>query len=201
MAKRKMIIIFSAVTVIAVLVFINPGQVFTFLFIRALGHYKTPQVESSESIKNYVSGHGLYYDRLYVVNNSDNLIGLNKLGVTGVPTIQIFDHNQRLLTMADEGKCDWALSEFFKEQSNQMVATDSTTFPDVMRYLQPIELRSESDTFDYYIITYWAKYIPRLTHRLFAQTNSMKESMKENVCFMSVSLDQQPGWDKAGSGH
>lgn len=128
----------------------------------------------------------------------DDLQELNKLGVTGVPTVQIFDHNRRLLTMAEQGKCEWALAEFIKEQPDQMVVRDSTTYATVMHHLQPVDLKSDADTFDYYLVTYWATYLPKLTHRLFEQTNSMKENMKQRVCFMSVSLDQQPGWEERG---
>lgn len=178
------------------LVFINPGQIFTKSLLKLMGHYISPKTESPSTIKDYVTKHDSYYDRLYVVNNANAFLELQKFGVSGVPTVQIFNKEKKLLTTASKSECDWTFADFFQNQSNKMVPIDSITYTKVMERLVPIDIRSKEDTFHYYVITYWAKYLPRLTHRLFEQTNNMKKGMHERVCFMSVSLDMQEGWDE-----
>lgn len=195
---KKKLYIASSVFVIALISFavINPNQIFTTVALRLLGHFDTPEDESSESLKNYVDQYDLYYDRLYRVHDVTGLTELINNGVEGVPTVQIYDHEKRLLRMATENDCTWALANYFKSgHSDDMVINDSTTYSFVMNRLEPIDLKSEQDTFDFYVISYWAKYLPKLSQRLFVQTNSMKDSMPENICFMYVSLDQQEGWD------
>jgi len=63
-----------------------------------------------------------------------------------------------------------------------------------MDRLLPIDVKTSQDTFDYYLISYWAKFIPKLSHKLFDQTNVMKESMTQKVCFIYVTLDEQESW-------
>lgn len=160
-----------------------------------MGHYKSPQTESPSTIKEYVSSYHSYYDKLFVVRDMNAFQELQQKGVKGVPTVQIFDKHKRLLTMASESSCKWALTNFFQNHSDEMISTDSTIYPYVLERLKPIDIKSDQDTFNYYLITYWAKYIPKLSHRLFEQTNTMKDSMDQKVCFMSVSLDAQENWE------
>ena len=193
--KRKLLI---AVTITGVIVFglviLYKTQTLTKLILSIAGHYKSPQIESPSSIKEFISHNNSDYDRLYVVHNENARAELQTYGVTGVPTVQIYDRNKHLLTMASDSHCDWALTYFFKDSSQQMSAKDSLTYPLVLERLSPVDLRSDKDTFDYYIITYWAKFLPKLTKRLFEQTNMLKDSMEEKICFMSVSIDDQESW-------
>jgi hypothetical protein len=195
--KRKPLIILSAsIVVLITLWIINPGNFFTLILLRAMGHYKTPRNESPDSIKKYTSDKGLYYDQLYIVSNYESFKEIARIGVEGVPTIQIFDHNKRLLRMAEQSDCTWVLSDYFKEgHGKDMIAFDSTSFPYVMERIIPVDIKTSLDTFDYYVISYWAKYLPKLSNQLFDTTNKMKKSMKDNICFVYVSMDKQENWE------
>ncbi|HUR31311.1 MAG TPA: hypothetical protein VMZ69_07750, partial [Saprospiraceae bacterium] len=61
--------------------------------------------------------------------------------------------------------------------------------------LEPIDIKSYQDTFDYYMIAGWANYAPRLSDSLFAQTNRIKSSLAKRVCFAYVDLDYQKEWE------
>src|SRR4030095_2645762 len=198
--KKKTLILLVGLTIFAILILINPGQFFTLTILRILGHYKTPRIETPVSIKEYVETHNLYYDKLYSVSSMNAFIELGQSGIHGVPTIQIFNKKKALLRMASENKCTWALADYFKNgHSNEMIAQDTTTFAFVLDRLTPIDIKSVQDTFDFYIISYWAKYIPKLTHHLFEQTNSMKSSMTEKICYIYVTLDEQENWKSGDS--
>ena len=193
--KKKLLIVIIGFTILISLIIINPGQFFTLTFLRILGHYRTPKIETFESIKEYVNSKSLIYDRLYGLSTMNARDELNHSGVTGVPTIQIFNKDKVLLRMAEQSDCTWVLANYFKEgHSNEMVAQDSTTYGYVMDRLLPIDVKTSQDTFDYYLISYWAKFIPKLSHKLFDQTNVMKESMTQKVCFIYVTLDEQESW-------
>ncbi|HUR31532.1 MAG TPA: hypothetical protein VMZ69_08855 [Saprospiraceae bacterium] len=195
--KRKAILIGTIAAIACImLIIINPGNFFMVTVLRIIGHYRTPQIESSVSIKKYADDHSLYYDKLFLVSNRDSFDELASVGVNSVPTIQIFDKNKRLLKMAEQNDCTWALSEYFKKgHGKEMLATDSTTYNFVIERIMPVDVKTSLDTFDYYVINYWAKYLPKLSHQLFETTNNMKKSMKDNICFMYVSLDQQEKWE------
>ncbi len=195
--KKKWLLITGVFLIgMFVLVLINPGQFFTLGLLRVLGHYQTPEIESSSSLKVYAKENQLYYDKLLGVSSMNALMELSKVGVSSVPTVQIFDRDKKLLKMAEQSDCAWALSNFFKEgHKDELIPIDSTVFPFIMGLLSPIDFRTQQDTFDYYLVSYWAKYLPLLSHQLFEQTNSMKDSMSEKICFISVSLDKQEGWE------
>jgi hypothetical protein len=129
------------------------------------------------------------------VANRQSFKEIAGVGVEGVPTVQIFDRNQRLLRMAEQSECTWVLSNYFKEgHGKDMIVSDSTTYPYVMERVIPVDLKTTNDTFEYYVISYWAKYLPKFSKQLFDVTNNMKKSMKDNICFVYVSMDQQENW-------
>lgn len=195
MKRKKALIYISLLIGVVALIVFNPAQIFTIIALRVLGHYQSPRTESSETLKNYVKDHSLAYDKLYAVTDFNSFKELNDNGISKVPTVQIFDGDKRLLKMAEENDCTWVLTNYFKQHSSDMISSDTNTYRFVMERLLLIDDKVSQDTFDFYIISYWAKYLPKLSQRLFAQTNSMKERMSENICLMYVSLDQQDGWN------
>ena len=196
MKRKTLLIVGLAAIALIGLIIINPGNFFINTLLRVMGHYRTPQNETPESIKNYAEAHSLYYDKLFLVSDDASFNELANVGVNSVPTIQIFDRSKKLLRMAEQNDCTWVLSQYFKEgHAKAMVATDSTTFPYVMERVIPVDVKTSLDTFDYYVISYWAKYLPKLSHQLFSTTNDMKKEMTGNICFVYVSLDQQENWE------
>jgi hypothetical protein len=196
MKKKILLTIVALILILGLLIFINPGQIVTLTFLRLLGQYKTPGIENPESIKEYVQDHQVYYDKLYAVRNIKSFRELGQTGVNAIPAVQIFNKDKLLLKMATDKSCSWALTDFFiKGQGENMVVKDSSTYSYVMDRLTPIDLKTETDTFNFYIINYWAKYTPKLTNRLFVETNSMREKMSANVCYIYVTLDEQENWE------
>lgn len=195
--KRKTILIGTIAAIgLITLIIINPGNFFILTLLRVMGHYRTPQNETPLSIKKYADTHSLYYDKLFLVSNYDSFKDLAKVGVNSVPTIQIFDKNKMLLKMAEQNDCTWALSAYFKEgHGKDMIPSDSTSFPYVMERLMPVDIKTSVDTFDYYVVSYWAKCAPKLSHQLFEVTNGLKKELTDNVCYVYVSLDQQEAWE------
>lgn len=194
--KKKLIIFLTGIAILVSLVIINPGQFFTFTLLRILGHYKSPKIETSQSIIEYVKSKNLFYDKLYGLSTMNALNELGHSGVKGVPTIQIFNKDKVLLRMAGQNECTWVLANYFKSgHSAEMIVQDSTTYGFVMDRLIPLDIKTTQDTFDFYLISYWAKYIPKLSNRLFEQTNNMKAGMSQNICFIYVTLDEQESWE------
>jgi hypothetical protein len=194
MKRHPLISVAIICIVVFGLIILYKSQHLSKLILSITGNYKSPKIESSSSIKDFISENNSKYDRLYVAQNENARVELQKYGVSGIPTVQIYDNRKYLLTMATDSHCDWALTYFFKDSSNQLVTQDSVIYPFVIERLTPVDLKSDQDTFDFYVITYWAKFIPKLTKRLFHQTNMLKDSMEERICFISVSLDDQDSW-------
>jgi len=193
--KKKLLIGVTVAGVIVIgFVILYKTDKLSKLVLSIMGHYKSPQIESLSSIKDFISQNNSKYDRLYVVNNEIARSELQNFGVSSVPTVQIYDKRKHLLTVASDSHCDWALTYFFRDSMQQMIVKDTMTYSQVLERLTPLDLKSDQDTFDFYVITYWAKFLPKLTKRLFDQTNMLKDSMDERICFMSVSIDDQDSW-------
>jgi hypothetical protein len=64
-----------------------------------------------------------------------------------------------------------------------------------MDRLEPINLKTNQDTFEAYILAGWANYIPKLSQGLFNQTNEIMATNKGKVCLSYINLDFQKDWE------
>ncbi len=191
-------IIFSTLLVLCMIVLIiyfDPFQLYTKTILRLTGNFSSPEYETNASIMSKVQNEKIYYDRLYKLTDYKAFMDFTKKKITTFPFVQIYDQNKKMIKIANGSDCSWALMDFFsKSDSLNLTKGDSLMYKFVMDRLEPIDLKTNQDTFDYYILAGWANYIPRLSDSLFNQTNKMKKTLIEKVCFTYINLDFQKEW-------
>ncbi|MGB3080083.1 MAG: hypothetical protein WBB31_13445 [Saprospiraceae bacterium] len=195
MRNRGLIISFLVLIILGILIYINPGQFFTKALLRLTGDYATPEYETDASILSKTKSENLYYDRLYKIKNFKTFNEFQKKKLAAVPFVQIYNRNKQMITIASGNECSWALMNFFnKKDTLNLVAGDSLMYDYVVDRLIPIDFKTNADTFNYYVLSGWTNYLPKLSERLFAQTNKMRAALGDKVCFSYVNFDFQDEW-------
>jgi len=196
MRKKIWLISLLILFVTGLLIFINPNQMFTKLILRITGHYETPQYETRSSVLSVVIHKNLYYDRFYRLKNYTAFSDFQRRKMIQIPFVQIYNREKNMLSLASGSECKWALMDFFNQRdSSKLIADDTTMYENVMKQLEPIEIKSNLDTFEYYIIAGWAKYAPRLSDSLFIETNKIKKSLNDKICISYINFDIQKDWE------
>lgn len=195
MKNKKWYIIGIGILGLILLGFINPGQVVTKSLLRITGDYRTPRKENGESILIKARQEHLYYDRLYSIKDYQAFRDFQRKGISVIPFVQIYNREKKMLTNASGSECAWALMNYFsKEDSSKLKTGDDQMYHFIADRLTPIDIKTDQDTFDYYLFLGWANYIPKLSNNLFIQTNKMAETMKGRVCFSYINFDIQQKW-------
>jgi len=196
MKKKTLIIWISILIGFMLVVFANPGQIFTKAILRLTGNYITPKDETSASILSKIQMNNIYYDRLFRLSELKSLKDFQAKKISSVPFVQIYNEDKKIITMASGSNCAWALLNYFnKNDTSKLVEGDSMMYQFIMDRLEPIDLKTNQDTFEAYIFAGWANYIPKLSKGLFNQTNEIMESNKGKVCLSYINLDFQEGWE------
>ncbi|MEO5906135.1 MAG: hypothetical protein ABIQ11_05380, partial [Saprospiraceae bacterium] len=78
----------------------------------------------------------------------------------------------------------------------RLVQEDSLMYSFILQQLSPVELLTEQDTFDFYVLAGWANFAPKLSKRLFEQTNQIKSNLKDRLCISYINMDFQEGWEE-----
>ncbi|MEP6646527.1 MAG: hypothetical protein ABJC12_05525 [Saprospiraceae bacterium] len=200
MRNKKMYIIGIGILALILLVFLNPAQVLTKTLLRITGDYQTPHEENSESILSKTSQDHLYYDRLYSIRDYKSFRDFQRKGISVIPFVQIYNRDKKMLTNASGSECAWALMNYFAQKDSAQLKTgDDQMYHFIEDRLTPIDIKTDQDTFDYYLFLGWANYIPKLSKNLFIQTNKMAETMKGRVCFSYINFDMQKPWEAEAS--
>ncbi|MBK9984989.1 MAG: hypothetical protein IPP15_21935 [Saprospiraceae bacterium] len=106
-------------------------------------------------------------------------MSFRKKKLTTVPFVQIYNGKKANDKIASGNECSWALMNFFnKKDTLNLVAGDSLMYDYVVDRLIPIDFKTNADTFNYYVLSGWTNYLPKLSERLFAQTNKMKNALE-----------------------
>ncbi len=182
--------------VIGLLIFINPNQLFSKMILRAAGEYKPPQYETPSSILSELNDAGTYYDRLYRLSDFSAMEDFKEKKLFQIPFVHIYNRDKKLMTIASGDECKWSLMDFVsKKDTSKLVAQDSLMYYFVMEKLEPIDIKTDQDTFEYYILAGWANFAPKLSIRLFNQTNDMMNNMNDKICLSYINLDYQKEWE------
>lgn len=193
--KRTLIIIGTILLLLAVAVYLNPGQFFTKAYLKLTGYYKTPQYESPETIMTKVIADQLYYDRLYRLKNINAHQDFSKRKMMHVPFVYIYNRDKNMMTVASGSECSWTLMNFFDNMdTSKLKAGDSEMYTFISERLDPIDIKTDMDTFDFYVHAGWANYLPKLSNELFKQTNEIMEAHQGRVCLSYIDLDHQEDW-------
>ena len=193
--KRFLIISGALLFLLAGAIYLNPNQFFTKMYLRISGYYKTPQFESRQSILAQVKSSNLQYDRLYRLKNIFAYEDLSKRKMMHVPFVYIYNRDKNMLSVASGNECSWTLMNFFDTMdTTKLKAGDSEIYNFITERLDPIDIKSDMDTFDYYVHAGWANYLPKLSNALFKQTNEIMETHQGKVCLSYIDLDHQEEW-------
>ncbi len=195
MRNKGLMISFLVLIILGVLIYINPGQFFTKALLRLTGNYTTPEYETNASILSKAKSENLYFDRLYKVKNFKTYNDFQERKLASFPFVQIYNRSKKMITIASGNECSWALMNFFNEKDTlNLTAGDSLMYDYVLDRLTPLELKTNADTFHYYILSGWTNYLPKLSERLFEQTNKIKTTLGKNVCVSYINFDFQDEW-------
>ena len=197
MKKKFLIISVLVLVAFGFLVYMDSGQTLIKLYLRSAGNYSTPKLESPASILSKVQHENLSYDRLYRLEDYKAFSDFQEKNITSFPFVQIYNREKKMMTIASGSECRWALMDFFtKRDTSKLISQNSLMYEFVTNRLDPIDIKTSKDTFDYYVIAGWVNYLPAFSENLFRQTNEMKKSMKEKVCFTYINLDMQEDWEE-----
>lgn len=178
------------VLVVMILIYFNSCQVITPMILKLSGNYKEPRYETKNSIEFAIKKDEVYYDKLYRLKEIQFLKELEDKQISKLPILQIYNKEKKLLKTVSGSECNWKLVDYFnRKDSTLLTASDTDLYEFMMQRVEPIDLKSTIDTFDYYIIAGWANYIPKLSKALFEQTNDIKDSLKNQVCIAYINLD------------
>lgn len=174
----------------------DPGQIFTKAALKISGHYRAPHYETPESVLEFAKASNIYYDRLYIPKSLQSFKEMNAAHLAAVPLIRIFDKNKDLLKTAIDNDCSWALADFFhRKQGEGLIVKHDSSYAHTLQHITLLDVKSDQDTFDYYIMSNWAKYVPKLSNSLFEQISVLKKDLDMNVCFISINIDSQKEWE------
>lgn len=200
MWKKLLIIGIILIVTVGIMVYANPKQVFTKMYLRFSGEYKAPEYETSETILSAVREKNLKYDRLFKVTSTKALNDFQQKGILSIPFIQFYNSNKKLITVASGDECKWNLMELFViSDTSQLVESDSTLFDFISQNVIPLHIKSYEDTFKYYVIAGWVNYLPKMKANLFSQTDAIKDSLGQQVCISYINLDFQEEWQHAAN--
>ncbi len=183
-----------AVLLIIAILILNPGSISTKVLAKILGEYQDPEFVSDQEILDYLSINKVYYDEVYRFREMKQMEKFSQLGLFHVPLIYIYDKNKNLLVMAKEEECAWALSTFFINGESLVPTQDSSMFNILRDKTELIAQNIASDDFDYYIITGWAKFVPKKSDMIFDKIREFKGT-KKNICHINLNMDFREEWN------
>jgi hypothetical protein len=193
--KTKWKILIGLVGVLLVIVLMNPWQNLLQLYLKMTGQYQAPQYETSESIQARVNNANLYYDRLYKLSGPESFFDFQNEGLLSVPFIRIYNAKKQNLSSASGEKCKWTMMSVFSRDSLSMAPNEEVDYDYILQRLDTIDVRTDQDTFDFYVLAGWANYLPVLSDSLFFSTNRIKQNLNNRVCISYLNLDFQKGWE------
>ena len=127
---------------------------------------KEPQVETPESIRQYLLTHDFPTENQYVVKDTSSYyFMLKNLPSQGLIGTLIFDKDLHLITR-DTSKCQWsfgeAVSGLSKGQNYQL--SENINGSEVLGFLVPLDSTTVYPTintgdFDFLVINRWAKFV------------------------------------------
>ena len=168
----------------------------TKIYLRLSGDYVSPRYERRSDIVNNFAEENIVYDRLYSFKEEKAMTSFSEKGLFSIPFIQIYDRDKDLLSMVSGEQCSWKLlSSVLHSDSLQVAVADTGMYNTVMQYISPLDIKADTDTFQYYVFAGWVNYLPKMKENLFLQTKAIKDSLQNNVCLSYINLDMLEGWE------
>ncbi len=162
--------------------------------IKINGEFIKPQNETAASIREYCHDKNVDYDKSYVIR-SEELYTSFLSKYKHIPGVFIFDKNKYLITTDIKTDCPWTMMNLLKDTiTKTKLLLDSSMYHDIMLHYMLIDDRTKKKEADYYILSTWGKFIPKLTKALFDNINKQKEEKKLNVCYILLNVDLQDSW-------
>jgi hypothetical protein len=164
------------------------------LLLKFTGNIKNPKLEGHESIRRYCNEKKDPYDILWVANDKVDFEAIvNRY--PGIPTVLIYDRNYSLLENANGEACQKMLISFFGDSLKYKYKKSyDSSYTFIQSKIKSIDFsKSLLDSYDYIVIYAWAKFTPKITEDLFSRLNSVKNTDKRDICFISLNKDWQEG--------
>lgn len=199
MLKKTVLILLSLLVISVVCVFLFP-RFFGTIYLRLSGEFKPPQYESLEGILKPLKNNDVHYDRLYRLANQQSMVIFQEKNIFEVPFLQIFNGQKKLIKSASGNECTWSFMEYFtNSDSIRLIEEDSMMYYFIHEQLSPVDSSLKPDSYEYYVLAGWANFAPKLSKRLFEQTNEIKAKLEDRVCISYISMDFREEWEDVDS--
>lgn len=159
---------------------------------RLAGLYKTPRIESKESVKDYCEQQEGEYNALYTVANSGCLDSLVEY-FGRLPSVLVFDSRKRLVFREDLESCTWkSFSEIESENFNtaNKLPKEERLFEKILACSVLIDDREMLDEATHHLFITWAKFLPKQTEEGFSFLRSIRENSTNAYRMHSLNFDQ-----------
>jgi len=191
----KKVILYSVgvLILLVIFIFLDPGNIATKFILRLTGDYVPPKYESNSSILTQLEEKEIQFDRVYSLTGAKAIEELKIKKISTIPFVHIYNEQKLLMTNAAGDECKWTLLKFVQNlDSSGLIAMDSSMYPFLLDRLRPILIKSDQDTFDYYVFAGWANWTPKLSNKLLEQMRTIK---RQNICLSLINMDFQQGWE------
>jgi hypothetical protein len=163
------------------------------MYLKLAGEIKNPKLEDAESIKKYCESKNDPYNLLWMPDSRIHFEEISKK-FPGLPEVFIYDKNYTVLKNAHGESCNKLLIDFFNDSlKNEYKKINDSSYTYLKQRCRIVDSKNTPQSFDYTVIYCWAKFTPRITKDLFNRFNTIKQSKKYNILFISLNKDWQKG--------
>jgi hypothetical protein len=161
---------------------------------------RNPKIENQKSIFKYLKNNKLSTDNNFCLKDTTTF---NKFILQGIsaPEIRFYDHNGYLMIYRDDKRCNGQNDSLitFLDPKN-VVKIDSSE--NIHSYLAQLKMLDGKDinpedfkNYDYYLITYWAKWIGKVNKTKMDHWNSsIKQKKNLKIKDIKVTADYMDFW-------
>jgi hypothetical protein len=163
---------------------------------------KEPQVETRESLKQYLLTHNFPLQDQFILKDTSGFYFMIKEASSEGPVgTLIFDKNYHLLTR-DTSRCQWIYGEGITDLSKakSFPLSDSFNGEELLKLMTPLdgttdELSLSPGDFDFLVVNRWAKYLGRINDKIFNSYSIAKSRTDLKIVILNLNLDMQESWN------
>ena len=167
------------------------------MIARLAGSYKTPRVESYETIRAYFDEMNPASAGLYVLEKESCLDSL--LQVFGrLPSALVFNADSQMVYRESMENCSWkSFSEIEKENFKTQSIPDQseTQFCNILNCTLEIESADSALDYDYHLLLPWAKYLPAQAKGAFELAKNVQEHSSNRFKIYLINFDELEEWE------
>ena len=162
---------------------------------------RNPKVENKKQIEHYLKSNQLIDTNCYALKDTSMLNKFNN-GNIGIPEIRFYDKNGYLMLYRDNKKCNAQNDSLisFLNPSNLIKIDSSNNLKIHLKELKTLDgqdlKQDEFNSYDYYLIMYWAKWTGKVnSNKMKSWESSLEEKNDLKIKTIKVTTDYMNFWE------